>query len=181
MDTRDVPDHAAHDEKLDGPHGDRTVADRPVRPPCKKTQRKPAVIQWRCRTGMASVRLKQLRLNPSAWIEIMCNMCGLTSHIRHVLMSRNASASVGAFCFIERMDGNNTIGSSTVGRVVCFRGKTARSARSSLTPANHSRLSVAHVSGTTLIFLSESSGLAAVITGRPNARHPPPPEKRTPA
>lgn len=28
-------------------------------------------------------------------------------HIRHVLMSQNASASVEAFCFIERMDGNN--------------------------------------------------------------------------
>ena len=32
MDTRDVPDHAAHDEKLDGPHGDRIIDDRPVRP-----------------------------------------------------------------------------------------------------------------------------------------------------
>lgn len=32
MDARDVPDHAAHDEKLDGPHGDRIIADRPVRP-----------------------------------------------------------------------------------------------------------------------------------------------------
>ena len=31
VDARDVPDHAAHDEKLDGPHGGRTVADRPVR------------------------------------------------------------------------------------------------------------------------------------------------------
>nr|DAK72435.1 MAG TPA: hypothetical protein [Caudoviricetes sp.] len=37
----------------------------------------------------------------------MCNMCGLKLHIRHVLMSRNASASVGAFCFSVRMDGNN--------------------------------------------------------------------------
>lgn len=37
----------------------------------------------------------------------MCNMRGSKMHIRHVLMSQNASASVGAFCFIERMDGNN--------------------------------------------------------------------------
>lgn len=33
--------------------------------------------------------------------------------------------------------------------------------------------------GHNIYFSSESSGLAAVITGRPNARHPPPPEKRT--
>lgn len=35
----------------------------------------------------------------------MCNMRGSKMHIRHVLMSQNASASVEAFCFIERMDG----------------------------------------------------------------------------
>lgn len=56
---------------------------------------------------MTSVRLKTFGSIRSAWIEIMCNMRGSKMHIRHVLMSQNASASVGAFCFIGRMDGNN--------------------------------------------------------------------------
>nr|DAP14586.1 MAG TPA: hypothetical protein [Caudoviricetes sp.] len=38
----------------------------------------------------------------------LCVICvNRKMHIRHVLMSRDASASVGAFCFSVRMDGNN--------------------------------------------------------------------------